>query len=262
MKNVSWYVQTNLVQEHCVESIKRACLDAGVGYYPHTAIPFSESLELPSTYDRLIPYGSTTLIKNFGKADTDRSGLFFDPEKFRTSEWIKHFGTRLLNGDAIVAPLDQIIIDELPDMFFIKPDNDLKDFSGGLVTRENLNKFIQEVSYGGYTFKPDIPVVISTPKNMGWEWRLFMSGDKIITGSSYRLGQMLNQTKPVSDKVKRFARDTAQIWRPDECFVLDVAEGEHGLKIVEFNCINASGFYSCDINKIVKEVSRVAQAKS
>lgn len=255
MRNVSWYVQTNLVQEHCIEAIERACAQSKVGFIPHVAIPFSDVLALPATSDLLIPYGSTTLIKNFSKAPVDRSGLFFKPENFRTSEWLKHFGVRLLNSDAIVVPLDQIDVDSLPETFFMKPDNDLKDFSGGLVDRDNLHKFIEQVSHGGFTFGMDIPVVISEPKRTGWEWRLFMSGDKVITGSSYRLGQMLNQTKPVSEKVLRFARDTAQIWRPDELFVLDVAEDAHGLKIVEFNCINASGFYRCDIGKIVKEVS-------
>ncbi len=262
MRNVSWYVQTNLVQEHCIEAIERACGQNQVGFIPHTAIPFSDVLALPTTSDLLIPYGSTTLIKNFGKAQVDRSGLFFDPEKFRTSVWLKEFGVRLLNSDAIVVPLNEVVVETLPDTFFMKPDNDLKDFNGGLVDRENFVKFIEQVSHGGFTFNPDIPVVISEPKRTGWEWRLFMSGDKIITGSSYRLGQMLNQSKPVSEKVRRFARDTAQIWRPDDLYVLDVAEDAHGLKIVEFNCINASGFYRCDIYKIVEEVSRVAKAKS
>jgi hypothetical protein len=40
-------------------------------------------------------------------------------------------------------------------------------------------------------------------------------------------------------------------WAPLDCFVLDVADTPLGLKVIEVNCINASGYYEADMNKLV-----------
>jgi hypothetical protein len=41
------------------------------------------------------------------------------------------------------------------------------------------------------------------------------------------------------------------IWQPDDAFVLDIAETSEGFKIIEINCLNASGFYACEMDKVV-----------
>lgn len=205
ISNLAWYVQTNLVQERNIETIKDACSRTGVTFRSHTAISFSDVLELPETTNLLIPYGSTTLIKNFAKANIDRSGLFFDSEKFRTSKWIKELGKLMLNSDSLVLPLNEV--HKAPfETFFMKPDNDLKDFTGSVVDKSELAKFVDQISCGGFTFDSSIPVVICSPKNTGLEWRIFMIGDEVIAQSSYRLKNMLNQTKPANNEVIRFAK--------------------------------------------------------
>jgi len=66
---------------------------------------------------------------------------------------------------------------------------------------------------------------------------------------------MLRQDKYVPDHVLCFAEETAKIWRPDDVYVMDVCETDDDLKIVEFNCFNASGFYNCNVGQIVRKVS-------
>ena len=44
------------------------------------------------------------------------------------------------------------------------------------------------------------------------------------------------------------------IYQPAEAFVIDVCLVEDDWKIVEINCINAAGFYLCDIQKLITEL--------
>ncbi len=46
-----------------------------------------------------------------------------------------------------------------------------------------------------------------------------------------------------------------------ETCVMDLALTNEGLKVVEFNCLNASGFYYHDVRAIVKEVNAYYERK-
>jgi hypothetical protein len=43
---------------------------------------------------------------------------------------------------------------------------------------------------------------------------------------------------------------------------MDVCETENGYKVVEFNCFNASGFYNCDVDAVVKNVTQFVENRS
>jgi hypothetical protein len=257
---LTWIVQSNLIKEDILESIQDATKKLGYSCVPLKIIPFSDSLEFGPDFGfqpppgKLIPYGSTSMIKMFAKSNWNKDGFFFNEENLRTSKWIKELGTRMLNHDAQVVTLSEAFkIKE--GWFFMKPDNDLKDFSGSQVSAEGIEKFYNQVSAGGFTFGTDIKVVLCPLKNTGWEFRLFMVEDQVISSSSYKLKEMLRQDKRVSHEVLQFAQETVRTWRPDSVYVMDICETNEGLKVVEFNCFNASGFYSCDVEAVVKAVS-------
>jgi len=46
-------------------------------------------------------------------------------------------------------------------------------------------------------------------------------------------------------------------WQPAEAFVIDIAKTYDGLKVIEINNFNSSGFYSCDVYKIVDSIERL-----
>lgn len=258
---ITWLVQNNLIKEDVSNGIRDAAMRHKHGYLGLKIIPFSDSIEFgfPPGFSapegKMIPYGSTSMIKMIHRSKLDKRGFFFNDDNLRTSKWVKELGTLMLNYDARVMKLSEAIDMKEDTFFFMKPDNDLKDFTGCLVNAGGIKKFYDEVSAGGFTFGTDINVVLSSPKNTGWEWRFFMLGDRIISCSSYKLKEQLNMTKAVSMYVKSFARDVARVWHPDDVYVMDVCESDDGLKVVEFNCFNASGFYACDVDAIVEEVS-------
>lgn len=259
---LNWLVQTNLVKEELFPSIEEAAKKHGHGCVGLKIIPFSDSVEFLADIGfappegKLIPYGSTSMIKMFDRSKWNKQGFFFNQENLRTSKWVQELGIRMLNWDARFGTLKSFIGAPLDERrFFVKPDNDLKDFTGSSLCMAEIATFYDQVSAGGFCFNTDIPIVVSSLKNTGWEYRIFMIKDRAIAWSSYKLKEMCLTDKRVPSEVIRFAQDTAQIWRPDEAYVIDVCETDDGFKVVEFNCLNASGFYSCDVEKIVREVS-------
>ena len=57
-----------------------------------------------------------------------------------------------------------------------------------------------------------------------------------------------------------YAEEVAQVFEPEICFVVDIATIKSGteLKLLELNSFSCSGIYSCDTDKIVESVNRVA----
>jgi hypothetical protein len=60
------------------------------------------------------------------------------------------------------------------------------------------------------------------------------------------------------ETVTLFAESAARHWQPCEIFVMDIAEHQGGLRIIEINGFNSSGFYAADIPAIVAAVSHAA----
>ena len=258
---ISWIVQSNLIKESSQDDIRIACERLGYNYIPLKIIPFSEGTEWSADIGfkppegKLAFYGSTSMIKMVARSKWNKDGFFFNQSNLKTSLWIQKLGNRVLNYDSKFMTLAEAMENIGEGMFFMKPDNDLKDFTGSDVDAQGIKKFYDSVSAGGFLFGTDIEVVISPIKNLGWEYRCFMVGDKVVSASSYKLKSMLRDDKRVSQDIIDFAEETAKIWKPDNAYVMDICETDNGLKVVEFNCVNASGFYSCDAEKIVRSIS-------
>jgi hypothetical protein len=60
--------------------------------------------------------------------------------------------------------------------------------------------------------------------------------------------------RELDQKVIDEAQSFADKWLPDSCCVMDLALVDDSLKVIEFNCINSSGFYNHDVSKIFKEL--------
>jgi hypothetical protein len=92
--------------------------------------------------------------------------------------------------------------------------------------------------------------VLCEPQNIKAEWRWFVVGGKVISGSMYRAHNQLRKMRVVEQDLINEAQLLADKWLPDECCVMDLALVGEELKVIEFNCINSSGFYDNDVNAI------------
>lgn len=218
-------------------------------------VAFSDDLPIVKIDGPCVVYGTTSLMKNAKKQWNP--GVFFVPENFQVSTWQKIFGNDLLNHDGYVCKLNDLLT-SCPDECFIRPNDDLKDFTGVVVKKENLHQQIYNINKGGFLFDGTINVFVAPPKHIQKEYRFFIVDGKIITGCQYKLKTMGYLSEKLEPEVLEFAQKMCDKWTPDKVCVMDVAlDGNDEYKVLEFNCFNASGIYICDLNKIIASVENL-----
>lgn len=202
----------------------------------------------------MIPYGTTKLVELAmcrGWTNVFRNNNFY------VSAWN---GNRqdMLNNESV-----SMFADELPEylkdypndrLFFIRPTVGKKLFTGQTATKADILNFVSTEQIGKYQFPPDTGVTISSYKEILSETRWFVVDGKVISGSTYRVrGQSLVVPDNNDNNLKE-AQRLADVWLPHPTCVMDLAETPEGIKVVEFNTFNSSGFYNHDIPKIVRAV--------
>jgi len=94
-------------------------------------------------------------------------------------------------------------------------------------------------------------VIVSPVKEIYREYRLFVVGREIVTGSVYKVAGKPQLSSDVESYVLEYVRSQIVRWTPAASFVIDIALTDAGLKIIEFNNINCSGFYASDVARYV-----------
>lgn len=263
-QQVTWVVQDNLIDHEQLNSVAFAIRNCGCNLIGATVIPFSDDVKLSvqPTSNLAIPYGSTKLTKL--AVNHNWTGLFFN-DNFQTSVWNAN-RTDMLNQHATVTTVadaskwidDNCYKDTAP--LFIRPVEDLKAFAGTVTTALEIKRWMDSTASGNFSFAADTPVSIAPVQEIQAEWRWFIAGGKIVDGSMYRCHKQLRSLHETDSAVIAEAQALADIWLPHECCVMDTALTPDGVKVIEYNCFNSSGFYDNDINKVVKSISmHVAQ---
>jgi len=209
----------------------------------------------------VIFYGGTGWINKVYERYPGLPGIFFNPEN-TPSHCAKVYGEKSLNHDARLTTFKKLAEEDHNDdeRFFIRPDSDLKEFSGGVMKFGDIKNWCNKI----FTDVPDLgdlSILIGEPYGLSYEWRLFMINGKYCTGSQYRTYYVLNKSPVVPDEVIKFAEEQAEVYSPSEVFVMDIGKSGGDLYIIETGCFNSAGFYDSDINKIVKEVSEFLVGK-
>lgn len=171
----------------------------------------------------------------------------------------KHYGENMLNHDAVVQNFFDPIPDSMPVMFFARPCLDNKAFAGQVFMRHSWDEMIDDSVKKGLKHTQDnsLRVVIAPIKNVAFEVRCWVVGGKVVTMSQYRFANRVTYKNVdhydwLRDKVQGFV----DVFRPAEAFVIDVCEVirdgmPNDIKIVEINCINCSGYYDMNFQKLL-----------
>ena len=232
--------------------------------YPHHyigLIPFSREIVSEVELDGLdyIPYGST-LLTTLVATDLKWKGLFFDLDTFNYSASVKNRDD-MLNNDLIISVKDAVeFLQQKENVgdWFIRPSHDLKQFSGQVIDSVECTEWLKDAmlcdSSGSYRLDADTPVVLAKPVNIQAEFRWFIVGGKVISGSLYLCRGQFRKERITDPELIAEAQQFADKWLPSPCCVMDLALVDNQLKVVEFNCINSSGFYDTDIDLILKEL--------
>jgi len=181
-----------------------------------------------------------------------RRGIFYDEQKFDQA-YYAGLGLPLLNSDAAMYPIAENLKRTFNCEKFIKPSKDEKAFEAGiLAANETIEAFItRQPQARGWL---DETAVIANCKAIIAEYRFFVVEGEVVTGSLYRFAGKANFSASIPDEVQAAAKAIARLYQPNAIFTLDLAETPEGIRIIEYNCWNASRLYATDAARIFHAV--------
>lgn len=252
-----WILQKNIYTKH-FEKIREVLEEINRPYMCIDVIPFSTELDFSLSYNGpIIAYGSTTLIKL-----SPKDWSWYNEDIFKPSIWGNKIGEKYINHDAEIMRLDEVLKNWRYDRAFIRPNSDLKLFSGDVFMKgdfidwyDRLKFLIEDGTY--INIKLDTMVSVASYKRIILEWRFFVVNKEVIAGSQYRKNGKLDQSNLINPNAMLLADKIAGAeWQLDTGYVVDIGLTEDGkYKVIEFNNFNASGFYECNIKDILLKTS-------
>lgn len=198
-------------------------------------------------------YSLTTAAARMGW----RPGAFLDNLDFVTQR--ERWGERMLNHGGAVHPFGDVPFQREP--FFMRPVADTKALSGTVLDWGEYEAWRDRVRHieglnEDLTLRSDTQVLVSSRREVWTEARTWVVGGRVMTASGYRLGTTKRYSPPTSvdPHTTDFAQECADLWSPNDAYVLDVAETPDGMRIVEVNCLNSAGFYLGDMGRVIDAI--------
>lgn len=271
-----WVVQSNIYNEENYEHLLSNLERLGLPFSVHKAVPFTGELDP----DPVVPEGSKVIVMgsySLARHAVRRGwvpGAFLDNLDFEIQH--KHWGDHMLNADAKIYPFAQVPFQEYP--FFIRPVGDSKAFTGLVCDWGYYEKWRDGLIRLPETADPvndplginlhtvDTPVMVCRKKEIYNETRTWVIRDQdgrlVRTCSGYKVGTIKRYTTPeeVDQRIIDFANARAAEYSPNDAYVLDVADTEKGLKIVEINNLNSAGWYKCDMQKLIVALENLGES--
>jgi hypothetical protein len=253
-----WIVDRALNREGGYDSLIHSLERLGTPYTLVRKPPFADYLvgmtdnDTPITVDVPNPVYATgtTSLGLVSKTHGWSPGYI---EGIDQGELLTAWGDELLNHDAIVGPISTI---EPPsEHFFARPVHDSKAFTGAVFDRREWQDWIVNligIQNSHTTIRADDPVMLAPVKRIYAEYRLFVVGGEIVTGSLYRLGHKVFYNNTLDGKMLDYARARVKEFCPRRAMCLDIAQIESDsdtpiYKVIECNSISSAGFYACDM---------------
>lgn len=248
-----WILQNNLFNEAAYQVLLDTLRRLELPHSIHKVVPFIGELVPPPELDttNVICMGSYSL-RHAAKAHGWTPGVF-DLEPFDFRVQLEKWGEHMLNSDSVVAPFGEV--EMRCDLAFIRPIEDSKVFAGKVFEREDFEEWqrkvvVLEEDYGTSLTKNTL-VQVCEPKKIYVEIRFWVVKGDIISASIYKRGDKVIYSDEVPSCYFDYVQERIAEWQPHDAFVIDVADTPYGMKIVEINTLNSSGFYACDIQKLV-----------
>lgn len=261
-----WVIQTNIYAEEGFEALMTTIKRLGLPYTLVKVVPFIGDLEpvegeLPPNGAKVIVMGSYSLAR-VAKQRGWMPGAFLDNLDFEIQR--EHWGERMLNYDASITTFGSVQFQR--DPFFFRPVHDTKAFTGMVIDwgyyqgwYDSLRRLLETNDpvndpLGVNLLTLDTPVMVCSKKEIYSETRFWVVQGRVVTQSGYKVGTIKRYSRPEDvELVKRgYAEGVSSVWTPNEAFVLDVADTEEGLRIVEVNNLNSAGWYKADLQKLVQ----------
>lgn len=157
-----------------------------------------------------VVWGTLPLVRQVQLHHSWVPGGWCNVENLDGSAYYAQFGQLLLNHHCAILPGVQAfeLEDDLfskfgiNDEIFVRSSGVQKLFPGKVVYKDNFQEAIAASRYD-----PTMLVLVSTPKEIGREWRLVIAQDEVIAASQYRDNGALATYPDYSEHVAQFAAD-------------------------------------------------------
>jgi hypothetical protein len=263
----NWILEDNIFEEDFVtEMIDEICKqDMNVDIVLTNASFWNKKdfLDCYGEDECVVCYGSLQFIKQVRNKTSWIPGHFCTLENYSCTHYYPAFSDYLLAEKYIMLPFGELdrqkefLYETLGDndCIFIRPNRGDKIFTGTVVKKETWEKDIELLGF--YDVEPYDLCIVSEPQNIEKEWRLVVADTKVITGSEYSP----NEKKDVPKEVIDLGNEICSIdYKPDSVWTMDICQLQNGeLKLLEIGSFSCAGLYRCDVEIIVREVSKIAE---
>lgn len=188
-------------------------------------------------------------------------------ENYKCTKYFPKLGKHLFNDKYAMVPAAELQRQKWfyyntfgkEALIFIRPDDGDKSFKGQLMDLQDFDRFWDNKVANAC--KPEDIVIVSTPKNIRGEYRFVVSKEGIISHSTYVYqGQITKIPAVPSGAYKKCEEILAEGYHPDSVYTVDIAEDNDGnFWLLEINSFSSAGLYACNMWKVVKEVSLIAE---
>jgi hypothetical protein len=239
-----YILQGNTFHEDGHLRLVKALERLGLKYEIIDVLPFVEELQFTTTRKDVFVFGSIKLCRLAAKYPWLPGAYTMTPQHMDLCE--EKYQDLMLNFvDSAILPVGELDLSN-EECIFIRPVEDNKLFKGGVYTKWTWKKTLETIE------SPDKHLMlIASPKHIYRESRFWIVGKEIATYSSYKFGSQTNYNLPVDETEIEFCKKAIEIFKPAPAFVIDICLCDSGYKIVECGCINAAGFYSADMMKLL-----------
>jgi hypothetical protein len=233
---------------HHHEDFINAARDTGHTIRDFGLVPFENKLRGIEGLDPTEPtffFGSTKMLEILSKDPVWRDQIFFNEQFDSYYEGRSDF----LNSGRPMCLKD--VKEFLTEPSFIRPISSLKPFGGTVVTPANFDDWLE--TYGG-SVDLETEIIMCPYWDIWAEWRFFIIGGEVVTGSMYRIsGALKNRIAP--PEMLMTAQALARKWLPDETCVMDLALTTEGFKVIEYNAVHCSGLYDSDPKILIDAIA-------
>lgn len=247
-----WILQENIFKESAYDNLVDVLESAGIPYSVHKVVPFvGELTPVPQlTTENVICFGSYSM-RHYAARKGWKPGVF-DLEPFDFQQQLKHWDTEMLNWDSVIVPFGQAVV---RGEKFIRPTTDSKVFAGRVMGEEEFAEWQKKVCVleedDGSSLTSDTLIQVGRTIQIYAEYRFWVVAGQVVCGSLYKRGNQVIYSDQVDQFYYDYVKKMIDIWHPHHAFCIDVCNTHLGPKIVEINTINSSGFYACNIPKLV-----------
>lgn len=255
---MQWVIQKNYLKPQRFFDLKSAFDSLNYKYLTFKSEPDNPTLPVIPINEPTIFFLTTFMINPIAESKLWNPGVYFNEENFCCSKYREAYKENFLSYNCYFTFLEDFKCDKYKpnDKFFIRPNKDLKAFTGMVIEFREMLEWNPEKDTSKNFVDPSTLIMVSFPQKIEKEWRIFIVDGKVSSGSQYSQDMEFKVEAGVPDDVKEFSEAMAKMWSPSEIFTLDICKVNGILKVLECNCFNCSGFYNSDVKKIILDVER------